>query len=149
MRLRYDLAQSKSYVQYKYINKVSKNFFSSKTIISVLKQSFQQNNESIAKEMSSVMCKKAVATIAAKRLVNKVLQLRKHYAGSLLGAIRSINKLNIANKDDFGEGLHSALSEPYFYEAAYNFVDRPDVMSIDGFGISRHLCEPHAGDNRI
>ena len=147
MRRRYDLAQPKSYVQYKYINKVSKKIFSSKTIISVLKQSFQQNNESIAKEMSSVMCKKAVATIAAKRLVNKVLQLRKHYAGSLLGAIRSINKLNIANKDDFGEGLHSALSEPYFYEAAYNFVDRPDVMSIDEFGISRHLCEPHAGDN--
>ena len=31
------------------------------------------------------MSKKAVATIAAKRLVNKILQLRKHYAGSLLG----------------------------------------------------------------
>ena len=30
------------------------------------------------------MSKKAVATIA-KRLVNKILQLRKHYAGSLLG----------------------------------------------------------------
>ena len=34
-----------------------------------------------------------------------------------------------------------------FYEAAYNFVDRPEVMSIDEFGISRHLREPHAGDN--
>ena len=41
------------------------------------------------------MCKKAVVTIAAKRLVKKVLQLRKHYAGSLLGAIRSINKYRI------------------------------------------------------
>ena len=61
------------------------------------------------------MCKKAVATIAAKRLVSKVLQLCNHYAGSLLGAIRSINKLNIASKDDFGECLHSARSEPYFY----------------------------------
>ena len=29
----------------------------------------------------------------------------------------------------------------------YNFVDRPDVMSIDEFGISRHLCESDADDN--
>ena len=111
-------------------------------IISFLKKLFEQRNESIAKEMSSVMCKKVVATIAAKRLFNKVLQ------ESLLGAIRSISKLNIASKDDFGEGLHSAnTSEPYFYEAAYHFVDRPDVMSIDEFGISRHLCKPDADVN--
>ena len=28
-----------------------------------------------------------------------------------------------------------------------NFVDRPDVMSIEEFSISRHLCEPDADDN--
>ena len=37
----------------------------------------------------------------------------KHYAGSLLKAIRLITKLLIIEKADFGEGLHCAHSEPF------------------------------------
>ena len=37
----------------------------------------------------------------------------------------------ITEKGDIGEDLHPAHSEPFFYESAYQFVDRPDSMSID------------------
>ena len=30
--------------------------------------------------------------------------------------------------------MHCAHSEPLFYESAYQYVDRPDSMSIDDFG---------------
>ena len=37
-------------------------------------------------------------------------------------------------KGDFGEALHSAHNEPFFYEAAYNHVGRPHVMCLDSCG---------------
>ena len=93
---------------------------------------------------------RAIDSIAAKRLVNRVLHLRKLYAGSLLRSIRSITKIVIAEKGDIGESLHCAHSEPFFYESAYQFVDRPDSMSIDECGRYRpflsihHIPLPHA-----
>ena len=40
--------------------------------------------------MTSATYKRAIASIAAKRLVNRALRLRKHFAGSLLRSIRSV-----------------------------------------------------------
>ena len=79
--------------------------------------------------------------------MNRVLRLRKHYAGSLLKSIRSITKIEITEKGDIGEGLHCAHSEPFFYESAYQYVDRPDSMSIDECGryrksVSRRVIVP-------
>ena len=53
------------------------------------RESFKKN-VSIATEMTNLTRKRAVSSIAAKRLVNRVLQVHKHYAGSLLKAIRLI-----------------------------------------------------------
>ena len=47
----------------------------------------------------------------------------------------------ITEKGDIGEGLHCAHSEPFFYESAYQYVDRPDSMSIDECGRYRPECE--------
>ena len=33
--------------------------------------------------------------------------------------------------ESFGESLHSACSEPYYYESAYNFEHRPSVLVVD------------------
>ena len=60
--------------------------------------------------------------------------MRKLYSGSLLRSIRLITKVLITEKVDIGEGLHCAHSEPFFYESAYQYVDRPDSMSIDQCG---------------
>ena len=47
----------------------------------------------------------------------------------------------ITEKGDIGEGLHCAHSEPFFNESAYQYVDRPDSMSIDECGRYRPECE--------
>ena len=59
--------------------------------------------------------------------MNKVLHLRKLYAGSLLRSIRSITKIVITEKGDIGEGMDCAHSDPFFYQSAYQYVDRPQI----------------------
>ena len=141
MRQRYDLAEPKLYVQQQYITEVCRNVLGNKKVVSLLEKAFTQEHESVASEMTRATCKRAIASIAAKRLVNRVLRLRKHYAGSLLRSIRSTTRIEITEKGDIGEGLHSAHSEPFFYESAYQHVDRPDSMSIDECGTYRPECE--------
>ena len=141
MRQRYDLAGPKLYIQHHYVTEVCKNVLGSKKVVSLLEKAFTEKHESVASEMTRATCKRAIASIAAKRLVNRVLRLRKLYAGSLLRSIRSITKLVITEKGDMGEGLHCAHGEPFFYESAYHYVDRPDSMSIDACGRYRPECE--------
>ena len=62
--------------------------------------------------MSQAVCK-----IAAKKVLNKALQLRKENVGSLK-IIRLMKCLDIKENEDFGEGLHSAASEPYYFDAS-------------------------------
>ena len=82
-------------------------------------------------------------------MVNRVLQLRNKYAGALLAAVRSINALDIKSEDDFGEGLHSAHTEPYFYESAYKYKDGiPEVLAQDELGACRHVDNPPAGKDK-
>ena len=71
--------------------------------------------------MTAATLNRAIAGIAAKRLLQTVLQVWRHCAGTFLKALRS---LAITSEDDFGEGLHSVHSEPYFYESSYKFGDR-------------------------
>ena len=75
--------------------------------------------------MTEFACNKSVASVASNRLLSKVLQVCKHFAGSLLKAIRSITKLVIIEQGDFGEGLLCTHSESYFYEVCYQFIDGP------------------------
>ena len=54
---------------------------------------------------------KAVCIVAAKRLVNKALQVRKEHAGSLLKIVRTVQSMQINGAEDFGEGCHTASTE--------------------------------------
>jgi len=45
-------------------------------------------------------------------LLNKSLQTHREYAGSLLKACTLIKSLKIDGKEDFGEGGHTASTEP-------------------------------------
>ena len=121
-------------MQHQYITEVCRSVLGNKKVVSLLEKAFTQKHESVASEMTRATCKRAITSIAAKRLVNRALRLRKHYAGSLLRSIRSITKIEITEKVDIGEGLHSARSEPSFYESAYQYVDRPDSMSVVSIG---------------
>ena len=70
----------------------------------------------------------AVCRIAARKLVNKVLQIRRFNAGELLRCVKSIS---IKSKEDFGKG---AATEPYFYDAAYKPVKRDTAIPINKQG---------------
>ena len=73
---------------------------------------------------------KTVCLIAAKRLCNKALQIRKEHVGTLLKTTRAVQNLKIKGRDDFGEGCHTVASEPYYYDSAYHPVKRPSAIPI-------------------
>ena len=50
---------------------------------------------------------KAVCSVAAKRLVNKALQVRREHAGSLLKIVRIVQSMQIEEAEDFGEDCFS------------------------------------------
>ena len=77
---------------------------------------------------------RSVCKIAAKRLCNKALQLRKEHAGALLKTTRAVRSLDIQGRDDFGEGCHTASSEPYYYDCAYRPVERASPIAMDEHG---------------
>ena len=55
---------------------------------------------------------KTVGLIAAKKLCNKALKLRKEHVGTLLKTTRAVQKLTMKGRDDFGEGCHTTGSAP-------------------------------------
>ena len=77
---------------------------------------------------------KIACRLAGKRLLNKALQVRKEHAGCLLKMARSIQSLQIKGKNDFGESGHTASTELYFYNSAYQLVKRPHAIPIDENG---------------
>ena len=77
IRQRYELAGPKLYMQHHYITEVCRNVLRNKKVVSLLEKAFTEKHESVASEMTSATCKRAIASIAAKRLVNRVLHLRK------------------------------------------------------------------------
>ena len=54
-------------------------------------------------------CRQTIALLAAQRLLNRGIQLRKQYIGALLKAGKKICELDIKTHHayDFGEGVHS------------------------------------------
>ena len=62
------------------------------------------------------------------------MQVRKEHAGALLKTVRVVSSLNIKGRNDFGEGCHTASSEPFYYDAAYKPVQRACVIPIDENG---------------
>ena len=83
----------------------------SQTLVQLIKD-YKKQHPDLAKRMSRAMSQ-VVCKIAAKNVLNKALQLRKENVGSLLKNIRLIKCLDIKENEGFGEGVHSAASEPY------------------------------------
>ena len=87
-------------MQHHYITEVCRSVLGNKKVVSLLKKAFTEKYETVASEMTSGTCKRAIASIVVKRLVNRVLRLCKHYDSSLLRSIRSITKIVITEKGD-------------------------------------------------
>ena len=120
-----------------YLHKIKKNLMCNTRLLSKLIDTFENEHTSASNKIPKGNRKTAISNLAAQRIVCKAIQVRKQYVGALLKAVRYINALKIKEIADFGEGLHSAHSEPYFYDSAYLFVKRPDILTIDQSGICR------------
>ena len=87
--------------------------------------------------MSKSTCSTAATNMVATKLLGKVLLLRKAQAGALLKELRSICKMEISSKKQFGDGIHTKQSEPFFYESAYIHDNRPRTLYVDSNGLCR------------
>ena len=86
---------------------------------------------------------RAMCRVAAKKLLNKALQICREHAGSLLQAARLVQTMELTDKNDFGAGCHMASTEPFFYDSAYKLVKREYALPIDTNGrcvIANKVC---------
>ena len=81
---------------------------------------------------------KAMCRVAAKKLLNKALQIRREHAGSLLQAARLVQSMEITDKNDFGDGCHMASTEPFFYDSAYKLVKREYICLANRYQWEMH-----------
>ena len=65
---------------------------------------------------------KAMCRVAAKKLLNKALQICREHAGSLLQDARLVQSMELTDENDFGDGCHMASTEPFFSDSAYKLV---------------------------
>ena len=75
-----------------------------------------------------------MCNVASRQLLNRVLKYRRACAAELLGTIRSVKTVEISNEDDFGDTRHTASTEPYFYDSAYQLVKRQQALPVDKQG---------------
>ena len=130
-RNRYRLAEPKRRVKDLYANVTLRNLvLDNKARIEVVKVVRQRFPIVVKRNLVS----RIASGYAARRLVNKSLRVRKEHAGNLLKATREITRLSIKGEKDFGETIHTASSEPYFIDSAYQQVQRHTAVPIDERG---------------
>ena len=111
-RARYVLAEPKPAVKEVYLKETQAHLLCDFEARSELIKVFKQVHKSVAERMPRILGK-TVCRLAARRLVNKALQMRKEHAGCLIRSIRSIKCIQIAHREHFGKRSHSASTEPY------------------------------------
>ena len=134
-----------------YLQEIEANLLeNSKTrlaLIKALKKQHETQPEQARRVLGKTACR-----LGAKRLLNKALQVRKEHAGCLLKMARSIQNLQIKGKNDFGESSHTASTEPYFYDSAYQLVKRPHAIPIDENGkciIAKQVKKVHGSNGSV
>ena len=132
-RSKYVLAEPKPAIINQHVKQIQCNLLQdSQTFVQLIK-AYRKQHPDLAKRMSRAI-NQAVCKIAAKKVLNKALQVRKVHVGSLLKNIRLIKCLDIKEKEDFGKRVHSAASEPYYFDAAYQLVEIDLPIPVDENG---------------
>ena len=108
------MAEPKSDVKDTFVKEIEKCMLNNKKVKAQLIKAFKKQSEPDGKRVTG----KVVCKIAAKRLLNKAVQMRKEHAGSLLKTTRTIQGMTIGEKKDFGVGCHMASIEPFFYDTS-------------------------------
>ena len=132
-RNKYSLCEPKLDKIETYLQEMEANLLNNSKARLALIKVLKEQHKTLAEQARGVLGKTA-CRLATKRLLNKALQVRKEHAGSLLKMARSIQSLHIKGKQHFGESSHTASTEPYFYDSAYQLVKRPYAIPIDENG---------------
>ncbi len=125
----YHLAEPNLYMRSVYTHRLQLKLLSCTRALKQIRQSF------IAHPMvRRPVSKRALASITAKQLVSKALQVRKQYVGNLLRCIRPIRALRLQTLEQFHMGQHTQSAEPYFGDSCYNLITscRPIAVAEDG-----------------
>ena len=83
--------------------------------------------------------------MASRRLVNLILNIRKHCAGLLLGVIKKVKNNPCISNGHFGERYHVASCDPYFYQACYK--DAPSSDNCNDVNIDDNVINNIVKDN--
>ena len=78
-----------------------------------LVEALKQLQHTLGKKVPSRVIGMTACTLAAYRLTSRAIQARRTKVHELLQTCRAISNMQIATKADFGQGLHSASTEPY------------------------------------
>ena len=142
-RRRYNLAEPKPCIQQQYVLTAKKALLHNKKVMKEVINYFKSQQEGAFEIMNKRSRTAAIAQVAAHRLIAKALQIRKQYVGLLLKTVKHVCGLHVKGQCDFGEGLHSVRSEPYYCESIYYFEHKPSVFVVDSCGRCCQDIEVH------
>ena len=132
-RARYVLTEPKLDVKEKYVQNMKTKIHSKPTLKRKLLHAFRSSRRPLADKIKPSKLCNAVSNIAARKLINKVLKVRKQSVGELLSCIRSVTALKIST-EDLGKSRHTASSEPFFYDQSYAMVRHTSPIAVDSHG---------------
>ena len=141
------LTPPKPNVKELYVKEIQGKLLGDAEARSELITAFKKLRGSVAKPT----CRKAVCRIAARRLLNKALQMHREYASSLLKSIKCSKSVQINGREDFGKGSHTMVTEPYFYDSSYQLVKRETPIPINETGqcVVANEIEPEESSRTI
>ena len=132
-RARYVLTEPKTDIKEKYVQNMKTKIHSKPTLKRKLLHAFRSSRKPLADKIKPSKLCNAVSNIAARKLLNKVLKVRKQSVGELVSCIRSVTALKIST-EDFGKSRHTASSEHFFYDQSYAMVRHTSPIAVDSHG---------------
>ena len=130
-KARYSLKEPKAHVKQMYVNQLRLQLLTHPEARSKVVEAYKAEYK--GKNMPKIHAG-AICRVAASRMVSLAYLNRRKCVKSFVSNTNEALKVDIKNKDDFGHRCHSAGSEPYFYNASYQQVQRDTALPIDEHG---------------
>ena len=130
-KARYSLKEPKPHVKQMYVNQLRLQLLTHPEARAKVVEAYKAEYK--GKTMPKIHAG-AICRVAASRMVSLAYLNRRKCVKSFVSNTNEALKVDIKNKDDFGHRCHSAGSEPYFYDASYQQVQRGTALPIDEHG---------------
>ena len=145
----FSLYEPKDSILREYKGSLEKAILRNSTLLDELNDAFCKTHPWLAQKICTRSVHAAVNEVSAGALLNKALSKRRKIAGEFLHDVRAINAI----KSDILGGVryHTANSEPYFYDAAYNHTRQLSAIPVDHNGrcvVAEEVGDRHCGSMR-